>query len=85
MKDWHLNQEVTTLKVGLVLESNHATVLEFKPSAYEGCHVVLCLWPTSVHHPFVVWTYSDTDGACVSGDYFDNLPDALNRYKERGH
>lgn len=85
MKDWHLNPEVTTLKSGLVLESNHSTVLEFKSSSYEGCHTVLCLWPQSQHHPFVVWTYNDQTGTCVSGDYFDNLPDAIARYKERGY
>jgi hypothetical protein len=78
---------VSTIKPGVVIEGNGAsrgaTILMNK-QADEGADVILCLAPESPHHPFVVWTYHHARGTCMRGDYFDNLPDAINIYNNRG-
>ena len=78
-----MNEEVTVLRAGLLIEKTGASVLAFKQGSAPNTSIVLCLWPTS-HHPFVVWTYIEGSGYCEQGDYFMDLQEALNRFNERG-
>ena len=77
---------VSTIKPGVVIEgsgaSSGSTILMNK-QADEYTDVVLCLAPASPYHPFVVWTYTHARGTCMRGDYFDNLPAAINIYNNR--
>lgn len=78
-----MEDEVTVLRAGLVLERTGAVVLRFKPGTYENSSVVLCVWANSTYHPFVVWTYDEVSGGLSTGDYYDDLQLALNRFNER--
>lgn len=49
----------------------------------EYTDVILCCAPKSVAHPFVVWTYNLSNGACSRGDYYETLEEALERYNTR--
>lgn len=77
-------REITVLKVGLMIESNGSYVLNYKPGAYPNTSVVLCFWPTNIHHPFVVWTYNELSGFCEHGDYYRELTEGVEGFAERG-
>jgi hypothetical protein len=80
---------VTVIRCGTVLQgdggaSTGAEVLQFKPSSLdENCTVILCKAPNSPHHPFVVWTYNEITGGCGTGDYFETVTEAAQRFEER--
>jgi hypothetical protein len=76
--------EITVLKTGLLIESNGAYVLDFKQGSYPNTSVVICFWPSNVHHPFIVWTYNEISGFCENGNYYANIQDALVKFNERG-
>lgn len=77
-------EEITVLRPGLIIESTGAIVLNFKPGTYENTSVVLCVWPHSTYHPFVVWTYNELSGICESGLYEDTLDKAMKNFRDRG-
>lgn len=76
-------REITVLRAGLLLETNNAIVLDYKEGGRETS-VVLCLLPHNAHHPFVVWTYNEVPGTCERGDYYRELGEAVEGFKERG-
>jgi hypothetical protein len=80
---------VVTIKPGVYLERDAGVSKGALVLANKECDgftdIVLCYAEASQHHPFVVWSYEHSSGLCRRGDYFTNLEEALNRYKERNY
>jgi hypothetical protein len=79
--------EVSTIRPGIRLQGHGngvdvgAVVLANK-QADEYTDVVLCYSETSAD-PYIVWTYTHSNGMCYAGNYFKDITDAALRYRER--
>lgn len=74
---------VTVLRIGLLIESNGGYVLQMKSGVLPNTSVVLCLLPNNNIHPFVIHSYMEDSGACHTGEYFSTIEEALSKWPMR--
>ena len=74
---------VSVIRVGTHIESNGGEVLACKQGSSPNTTVVLCYLPQNKVTPFVVHTYSETQGICYRGQYGWTLEEAMNYYDNR--
>lgn len=78
-----MSEEVTVIAIGTSIESNKGLVLACKPSIYDNATVVLCYLAHNTYTPFVVHTYMEESGICVTGDYARTIQEAVSMYDNR--
>jgi hypothetical protein len=76
-------EEMTILRIGTLIESNHGYVLEFKPGVLPNTSVVLCFLSHNKIHPFVIHTYMEEYGATHTGQYCETITEAQEQYRMR--